>query len=202
MIALRRSQARGTLRPGFRPKKNNLMSVLNNLSLQIREACEEDLSLLVSMARETFVENYEHLNDPIHFWDYVDAHLTEDAFLEEMHTEGSSFYLAYYAGVPAGYFKLNVPCTHTELTAAGPHLELARIYVKKLYQGLGIGQAMLRIATEAGAAAACTSVWLGVWQKNYAAVAWYKKQGFQVFGQTVFMMGADPQEDWLMYLTI
>ena len=172
------------------------MSTSDNPAISIRQATPQDIELLVSLARDTFVENYEHLNDPIHFWDYVDEHLTEDCFSQEMHTPGSTFYLAYHDGFPAGYFKLNCPCSHPELSSDTPQLELARIYVQKIYQQQGIGQA------EVGRAAGCGLLWLGVWQKNYAAVTWYQKQGLQIFGETVFMMGADPQEDWLMCLAL
>jgi len=41
-------------------------------------------------------------------------------------------------------------------------------------------------------------IWLGVWEKNNKAIAFYTKWGFEKFGEHVFMLGDDPQTDWLM----
>ena len=45
-------------------------------------------------------------------------------------------------------------------------------------------------------------IWLGVWEKNYRALRFYKKQGFIKFGEHFFIMGQDKQVDYLMRLDL
>jgi len=41
-------------------------------------------------------------------------------------------------------------------------------------------------------------VWLGVWERNPRAMAFYKKFGFGEVGDHVFPLGTDPQRDIIM----
>jgi ribosomal protein S18 acetylase RimI-like enzyme len=41
-------------------------------------------------------------------------------------------------------------------------------------------------------------MWLGVWEKNFRAQKFYEKWGFEKFSEHVFLMGDDPQIDWLL----
>ena len=41
----------------------------------------------------------------------------------------------------------------------------------------------------------CTYVWLGVWERNARAQAFYGKYGFRPVGTHVFMFGDEPQTD-------
>jgi len=41
-------------------------------------------------------------------------------------------------------------------------------------------------------------VWLSVYSENPRAIAFYKKWGFHIAGSQEFLVGADPQQDFLM----
>jgi diamine N-acetyltransferase len=41
-------------------------------------------------------------------------------------------------------------------------------------------------------------IWLGVWEHNVRAQAFYKHMGFEKFSSHIFMVGNDPQTDFLM----
>jgi RimJ/RimL family protein N-acetyltransferase len=41
-------------------------------------------------------------------------------------------------------------------------------------------------------------VWLGVWERNPRAIAFYRKFGFVEVGDKVFPLGTDPQRDIVM----
>ena len=45
-------------------------------------------------------------------------------------------------------------------------------------------------------------IWLGVWNENTNAIAFYKKMGFVIFDRHTFTIGKDVQEDYLMRLEI
>ena len=41
-------------------------------------------------------------------------------------------------------------------------------------------------------------IWLGVWEHNFPALAFYKKMGFKKFSEHPFNMGGDIQTDFLL----
>jgi ribosomal protein S18 acetylase RimI-like enzyme len=46
--------------------------------------------------------------------------------------------------------------------------------------------------------AGCDLVWLGVWERNPRAIAFYHKWGFEQVGTQTFQLGDDMQSDWIM----
>jgi ribosomal protein S18 acetylase RimI-like enzyme len=41
-----------------------------------------------------------------------------------------------------------------------------------------------------------------VWQEAAQAIRFYQKHGFEIVGRSVFMVGDDPKEDWVMKQTL
>ena len=41
-------------------------------------------------------------------------------------------------------------------------------------------------------------IWLGVWEHNLRAIAFYQKMGFEIFDRHIFLLGQDVQYDWWM----
>lgn len=81
----------------------------------------------------------------------------------------------------------------------GPRpIELWRFYVLREWHGQGIAQSLMeRVRAEAAAHGAAT-LWLGVWDRNPRAQAFYRKCGFVDVGDHVFLFGTDPQRDLVM----
>ena len=59
--------------------------------------------------------------------------------------------------------------------------------------------ALLGVILEKIAQRKIRNVWLGVWEKNPRAIAFYKKFGFKEAGEHVFLLGRDPQRDIILY---
>jgi GNAT superfamily N-acetyltransferase len=77
-------------------------------------------------------------------------------------------------------------------------IELWRFYIAKEWHGQGIAQALMhRVADDARRAHALT-LWLGVWERNERAKAFYRKCGFTDVGSHVYMVGTDAQTDRIM----
>jgi ribosomal protein S18 acetylase RimI-like enzyme len=45
-------------------------------------------------------------------------------------------------------------------------------------------------------------MWLGVWENNHRAIKFYHDFGFKKFDSHIYVMGDDPQNDWMMMLTL
>lgn len=85
------------------------------------------------------------------------------------------------------------PC----VTADAP-IELWRFYVSQGWHGRGIAQALMRRVEEDAGRAGARTLWLGVWERNERAKAFYRKCGFVDVGTHVFMVGSDAQTDHIM----
>jgi diamine N-acetyltransferase len=81
-------------------------------------------------------------------------------------------------------------------------IELWRFYVAPGFHGRGVAQQLMdRVKAEARQRGAKT-LWLGVWERNARARAFYAKCGFADAGQHVFLFGTDPQTDVVMTLAL
>ena len=77
-------------------------------------------------------------------------------------------------------------------------LELKRLYVARAWHGQGVAQALMDAVLDAARASGARTLWLGVWERNPRAAAFYAKYGFTRVGEHTFVLGADAQTDWLL----
>lgn len=157
----------------------------------------EHLEDLVSLSRKTFKDAFAHLNDPEDFQSYLNSAFSQQALIDELNNENTSFYFTYYGNELAGYFKLNKGNAQTDIKDANS-LEIERIYVLKEYQGKNIGQWMIAKIKEIAKNEHFAYLWLGVWEVNKKAIRFYASNGFKKFGEHPYHIGKDKQTDWLM----
>jgi GNAT superfamily N-acetyltransferase len=77
-------------------------------------------------------------------------------------------------------------------------IELWRFYVDAPWQGRGVAGALMQAAKDRGRRRGASTMWLGVWERNARAQAFYRKHGFGRVGRKVFVVGGDPQTDDVM----
>lgn len=86
--------------------------------------------------------------------------------------------------------------------AAGVHgaqpAEIQRLYVDQRFHGTGVAQALMSALQDAAVTGAADVLWLGVWEHNPRAIAFYTKSGFTPAGEQVFVLGRDPQRDLVL----
>lgn len=80
--------------------------------------------------------------------------------------------------------------------------EIQRLYVVDDWHGKGIAQELMDACIEALKARGSDVAWLGVWEHNPRAIAFYRKCGFVEVGDHVFPLGDDPQRDIVMTRSI
>ena len=136
----------------------------------------------------TFDDAFRRLNDAASFNEYLDSSFSRAKLDEELKNPNSTFFFLYSDDVLAGYMKINLGDAQTDLKDPEA-LEIERIYVTRDFQGLGLGKALIDKAMEAARAAKKKAVWLGVWEKNGNAIAFYKKMGFSKTGTHDFYIG-------------
>ena len=81
-------------------------------------------------------------------------------------------------------------------------LEIARFYVDRAWHGRGVAQRLMDACCDAARDAGVRKIWLGVWEKNVRAIAFYEKCGFRDAGSQPFLLGSDLQTDRVMEFQI
>jgi diamine N-acetyltransferase len=165
--------------------------------LLIRLATAADLETLLAVATRTFYDAFAATNTPENMQTYMSTAFTREQFQQELDDPHSTFLLAELAGHAVGYAKLirsAVPECVTEPNA----IELSRIYVDQNVLGAGIGPALMQHCFAFARQDGFRSMFLGVWEHNPRAQAFYRKWGFERVGEHIFQMGDDPQTDWWM----
>ena len=76
--------------------------------------------------------------------------------------------------------------------------EILRLYVHRDWHGRGLAQRLMDTCLAALRDRGADVVWLGVWEHNPRAIAFYRKFDFTEVGDHVFPVGDDPQRDIVM----
>ncbi|QCT75513.1 GNAT family N-acetyltransferase [Macrococcoides canis] len=167
----------------------------------IRACTVEDKSALMEIAYQTFDETFRADNKKENIDEYLKNAFTDEKVLAELHNPDSFFYFIYYEDTLAGYLKLNINEAQTE-SFEGENLEIERIYILKQFQKKGLGKQLYDKALEVARHLSCERIWLGVWEKNSNAIAFYEQLGFNKIDQHSFYMGDEQQIDYIMMKSI
>jgi diamine N-acetyltransferase len=168
---------------------------MNNIS--IKEATTGDAGLIADLSRQTFYDSFAADNTPENIDKFMNEQFTREKLMEEVGAPGNTFLLAYVGDEVVAYTRLRETASPL-LMENGPAIEIARIYAIQNSIGKGVGSALMQQCLEIARQKNARVIWLGVWEKNYKAIAFYTKWGFEKFGDHVFMLGNDAQTDWLM----
>lgn len=164
---------------------------------RIRPCSEGDLAALQAIAYETYDQTFRPMNAAATIDSYLQEAFTSEKLLAELKNPDSAFYFLQIDDGVVGYLKLNEAEAQTDLHDP-QGLEIERIYVRQQYQGNGYGRQLLEFALEKARSLNKKFAWLGVWEKNTAAIAFCSKLGFQPAGKHTFRMGDELQTDYIM----
>ena len=81
-------------------------------------------------------------------------------------------------------------------------IELWRFYVDRGWHGQGIAPALMDCVKSEARLRGARTLWLGVWEHNARARAFYAKCGFIDAGEHIFLFGTDPQTDRVMTMAL
>jgi len=163
----------------------------------IKEATTADAALIADLSRQTFYEAFAGDNTKENMDQFMNESFNRQKLIEEVGAEGSVFLLAYQHDEAVGYARMR-ETTNPLLTENERAIEIARIYALQKSVGKGVGKALMQQCINKAKERGAGLIWLGVWEKNHKAIAFYTKWGFEKFGDHVFMLGNDAQTDWLM----
>ncbi len=167
------------------------------MDIEIKPCDAGDLKQLRRMGIETFEDTFASMNSRETMDDYLSASFSREKLLEELHDGHCLFYFLNVGGEPAGYLKLNHAPAQSDINDP-ESLEIERIYLRKIYKGKSLGRVLMDHALGVAGDLEKAYVWLGVWEKNVNAIAFYMKMGFHEAGRHAFQMGDELQNDLIM----
>ena len=167
------------------------------MTKHIRKCTFEDLPLLQEVGRETFNETFKDQNSPENMKVYLEEAFNVKQLETELSNPSSEFFFIYVHDEVAGYLKVNVDEAQTE-KEGDESLEIERIYIRKEFQGQGLGHHFINKGMEMAKEQNKKKIWLGVWEKNEGAIQFYRKMGFLQTGTHSFQMGDENQTDLVM----
>lgn len=167
------------------------------MPITINKCTSKDIILLQQISIETFYDTFNDHNSPDNMKAYLENAFNLEQLDKELSNNSSQFYFLYSKEDIAGYLKVNTDEAQTE-SMGNDALEVERIYIKHKYQKKGLGKYLFNKALEIAIALGKKKIWLGVWEKNENALAFYNKMGFVKTGSHSFYMGDEEQTDFIM----
>lgn len=160
--------------------------------MKIRHAIAEDAAAIAVFAERTFRDTFAADNKPDDLEAYVAKAYGEAQQRREIES-GTVTLLVESDGELISFAQLI-------RRFSSPHgdVEVARFYVDKAHHGRGIAQRLMQAVEETARGLGGTTLWLGVWERNWRAIAFYTKCGFRDVGSQPFLVGSDLQTDRVM----
>jgi ribosomal protein S18 acetylase RimI-like enzyme len=167
------------------------------MNITVRRGTRADARRLADLAASTFRDAFAADNRP----EDMALHLARSYGMSQQEAELTNpeitTLLAEVNGELAGYAQLRAHTAPECVTGVMP-LELWRFYVAAPWHGRGIAHALMRSVEQEARTREAQTLWLGVWERNERAKAFYRKSGFADVGSQVFMVGTDAQTDRIM----
>lgn len=170
-------------------------------SVEIIRVTIDRILELQEVSRTSFFETYASFNTEADMQHYLQVNFSLETLQKELENPATLFFFANWENEIIGYLKLNFAAAQTCVYDPAS-LEVERIYVLKKYQGLKIGQQLFTKSVAVAREHKCAYLWLGVWEKNTNALAFYRKNGLEEFDRHEFILGEDVQLDYLMKLRL
>ncbi len=173
---------------------------MTNLSFE--EISNNDLKNLRSISIKTFKQTFAASNSSENMSLYLRNKMSFEKLKQETCDPNTKFYFIKKENKTIGYIKLNFKESQREKMYIDNGFEIERIYLINEYQGVGLGKKVLTKIFKIGKESGYKKLWLGVWERNFKAIKFYKKHGFKKFGKYSFLLGNDLQTDYLMEIDI
>lgn len=169
--------------------------------MTIRTATAADAAVLADLARRTFYDTFASTNDPGDMALHLKSAYGIDQQTRELGDRDITTLIVEEGGDAIAYAQ--VRGDHLPECVSGPApVELWRFYVDASWHGRGVAQALMERVKMAARERGAKTLWLGVWERNDRARAFYAKCGFADAGEHIFLFGTDPQTDKVMVTSL
>jgi ribosomal protein S18 acetylase RimI-like enzyme len=163
----------------------------------IRKAEYRDAKRLALIAEQTFRDTFAAVNTDENMSLHCRASYGESIQASEIADPRMVTFISEDDGRVVGFAQLRwAEAPHCVVSRAPG--EILRLYVARDYHGKGVAQELMHACLHYMSDSNSDVIWLGVWERNPRAIAFYRKFGFTEVGEHIFKVGTDPQRDVVM----
>ena len=164
--------------------------------MTIRLATSSDIALLTELSISTLREAFGPPHNPAELVEeYIQSAISAEQLTAELADPRATFFLLTLTdGTAIGYAKLRRHAPPRRM-ATRKAVEIQRIYLLQEHVGRGQGRRLMEHCLDWARSQGYAAVWLGVWERNVQARAFYEKMGFVPFGFHYFQFGSERQRD-------
>ncbi|MGA2708498.1 MAG: N-acetyltransferase family protein [Steroidobacteraceae bacterium] len=166
-------------------------------AIRIRRAEEDDALELSVLAERTFRAAFSESNTAANIQLHCGAKYGQALQLAEIREPSCETWVAETDGRLIAYLQLRLDAASPMISGERP-TEIQRFYVAASHHGTGLAHELMAHVLTRAEAAGSAALWLGVWERNPRALAFYGKWGFKLVGEHIFKLGDDPQRDLIM----
>jgi ribosomal protein S18 acetylase RimI-like enzyme len=163
----------------------------------IRMATLSDASALANLAEQTFRDTFADTNTAQDMDLHCQNTYSQAIQLSEINNPDIVTLVAEDNSQLVAYSQVRWAEVEPCVSGSTPG-EIHRLYVDRDWHGKGLAPALMDACLQALKVHGSDVVWLGVWEHNPRAIAFYRKFGFAEVGDHVFPVGNDPQRDIIM----
>ncbi len=163
----------------------------------IRRATLADAPALAELAARTFRDTFGADNTPEDLALHLAASYSPDKQAREILDPAMITLVADESGVLVAFAQLRRGDAPACVTGNAP-IEILRFYLAADWHGRGLAHALMAHAFDVAQTVGAATIWLGVWERNPRAIAFYRKFGYTDVGQQTFVLGSDHQTDRIL----
>jgi len=167
-----------------------------NVVVTIRRATVADAAVLAAFGARSFADTFGAFHTPADLAMHLDEAFGVAQQTAELEDPATVTLFAEIDGALAGFTQVYAGAVPECVTGPAP-IEIKRFYVDTPWHGQGVAQRLIDAAYALGRERRAQTVWLGVWEHNPRAIAFYRRQGFAQVGAHTFMVGTDATTDLL-----
>lgn len=156
----------------------------------VRRAKSTDSEAIARIAAETFPLACPPNSSPRELACYIRDNLSSARFRQMIADEHTVVYVARHENKTCGFLTVRFSTDHA--------VDLDKLYVDPIYHGSGVAARLFDQTVECARENGYGSIRLSVSKANSRGIAFYRKAGFAIVGETEFQVGTELHEDYLM----
>ena len=179
------------------------MTLTQQQAISIVPADLADMPNVRAIAAKTFDEAFSPLNPKAAMETYLATAFSEAQMSKELAEAQNYFFLVRRHNEIVGYVKLTTDINREdpslpEAILSQDSIMLERFYLDSSCHGQGVAHTLMAFCIDFAKSMHKNAIWLGVWEHNPRALAFYRKWDFEIVGSHPFVMGEEIQTDYWM----
>lgn len=165
--------------------------------LVLRDGAPQDAALLAAFWRERYAATFGHLYRPEDLAAFFTASYGAAQQGADLAEPGSAHRLVFQDGALCSACQtgpLKLPIDPGDVRA----WELRRLYLTAAQQGSGLADQLMDWAFNEARARGAEAIYLGAWERNHRALAFYRRHGFAVVGRYLYPVGEARDEELIL----